>query len=310
MEVVAATFVCGGIFVTLPKKQSRMNTKAWIEAMRLRTLPVSVAGIVATLGYNFLNDNVNRTPVVICLAFALLCQVASNFANEYFDYTAGRDRRGRTGPRRGVTEGDISPAAMRKAIYVTLGVACCLGLSLVAWGGWWLLAVGALVAVGVFAYSTGPYPLSTNGWGEVAVVFFFGIIPVTMTYYVETLQWDWQVAAGGLAIGLLGANVLIVNNYRDVEDDRRVDKRTLAVRWGRPAMLVLYCLDAVVAGCLMLPAWLAIGSLWWIAPVVLALAAFAIAGRMSRLEGAALTPLLGMTAMLMCLYSLVFAVAA
>ena len=106
--------------------------------------------------WNAVNNNFNAVPAVICLCFAVLAQIASNFANEYFDYKAGRDRPGREGPRRGVTEGEISPAAMKKAIYITLGLAGCLGLSLVGWGGWWLLAVGAFIAIGVFAYSAAP----------------------------------------------------------------------------------------------------------------------------------------------------------
>lgn len=277
--------------------------------MRLRTLPVSVAGVVTALGYNFLNDNVNIVPLVICMAFAIACQIASNFANEYFDYTAGRDRCGREGPRRGVTEGDITPRAMRRAICVTLGVAGCLGLSLVGWGGWWLLAVGAAVGAGVFAYSTGPYPLSTNGWGEVAVIVFFGLVPVTMTYYVETLSWNLEVASGGLSIGLLGANVLIVNNYRDVEDDRAVNKRTLAVRWGRETMEFLYPLNALAASCLMLPVWIKAGSAWLIVPAACVVCAVCISRAMRRRRGASLTPLLGMTSVLMCMYSIFFAIA-
>lgn len=284
--------------------------KAWIEAMRLRTLPVSVAGIIATLGYNFIYNNVNWTPAAICLVFAVLAQIASNFANEYFDYTAGRDRAGREGPRRGVTEGDITPRAMLVALLATLALACCTGLSLVAWGGWWLIAVGLAVAVGVFMYSTGPYPLSTHGLGEVAVVFFFGLIPVNMTYYVETLQWSWTVAAGGLAIGLLGANVLIINNYRDVDDDRAVGKHTLAVKLGRRAMPWLYVADATAAMALMLPQWQSMGTAWMAVPLLTLAGAAAIARAMTRRSGAALTPLLGMTSVLMCIYALLFAVAA
>ncbi len=281
----------------------------WIEAMRLRTLPVSIAGVVTALGYGLMYDNVNIVPWVICLLFALLCQIASNFANEYYDYTSQRDRAGREGPRRGVTEGDITPGAMKRAIYVTLGAACCLGLSLVAWGGWWLIAVGALVAAGVFAYSTGPYPLSTHGWGEVAVVIFFGLVPVTLTYYVETLQWSLDVAAGGLAIGLLGANVLIVNNYRDVEDDIAVNKLTLAVRMGRRAMLCLYGLNVVAAMAVMMPAWLSLGKGWTVVPAAMLIAAALIIKAMNKRRGASLTPLLGMTAVLMSVYSLLFALA-
>ncbi len=264
----------------------------WIEAMRLRTLPVSVAGVVTALAYNLKFGNFNAVPWVICLLFAVMAQVASNFANEYFDYKEGRDKPGREGPRRGVTEGEISPGAMKRAVYITLGLACCLGLSLVGWGGWWLLAVGAFVAVGVFAYSAGPFPLSTNGLGEVAVVFFFGIVPVNMTYYVETLSWNWEVALGSLAMGLMGANVLIVNNYRDVEDDRAVGKRTLAVKWGRGTVRWLYLGNAAVAAGCLLPASM------WVAAVYLAAAAV-IWRELGRREGRALTPLLGASAVAM-----------
>ena len=117
-----------------------MAVKAWIEAMRLRTLPVSVAGVITAIGFNILNGTFVAAPAILCLVFAVLAQIASNFGNEYYDYRDGLDRVGRDGPRRGVTEGDISPRAMLMATYVTLGVACCIGLSLVWWGGWWLIA--------------------------------------------------------------------------------------------------------------------------------------------------------------------------
>ena len=287
-----------------------MNVKPWIEAMRLRTLPVSVAGVTTAVGYAVRDEAFEPVAAGLCLAFALLAQIASNFANEYFDYKAGRDRPGREGPRRGVTEGDISPRAMCRAAVLTLAVACCLGLLLVARGGWWLVAVGAAVAVGVFAYSTGPYPLSTKGWGEIAVIVFFGLVPVSLCYYVQALQWDWSVAAGSLAIGLLGANVLIVNNYRDIEDDRAVGKRTLAVRFGRMAMCVLYAVNALVAMLLMGPCWDSLARLMWLIPTITAAAAGLIVREMSHHRGAALTPLLGATAMLMFAYSLLFLLAA
>lgn len=267
--------------------------------MRLRTLPVSVAGVLMAVTWNAVYNNFNAIPAAICLCFAVLAQIASNFANEYFDYTAGRDRPGREGPRRGVTEGEISPSAMKKAIYITLGLAGCLGLSLVGWGGWWLVAVGAFIAMGVFAYSAGPYPLSTHGWGEVGVVFFFGLIPVNFTYYVQTLQWDAGVMLSSIGIGLIGANVLIVNNYRDVEDDRRVCKRTLCVRFGRRAMLMLYAANAVAGAALLLPLLPRIGYIYLCVPAFYLAGCAAVIRNMARREGAALTPLLGATSMLM-----------
>lgn len=277
--------------------------------MRLRTLPVSVAGVLAAWALAATYPGGWRAvPGAICIAFAVLAQIASNFANEYYDYTAGRDRRGRQGPRRGVTEGDITPRAMLRATLITIGAACCLGLSLVAWSGWWLLAVGVAVAAGVFAYSTGPYPLSTNGWGEVAVVAFFGLVPVNFTYYLMTGAWDGGVLRASVAFGLMGANVLIVNNYRDTDDDRAVGKRTLSVRMGARRMPLLYLLSAIAATLLLwplltslLPAWLTI--------LIYPLPAAAIAAAMTRLRGAALTPLLGMTAvaMLVCAAALLVA---
>ncbi|MDE6403979.1 MAG: 1,4-dihydroxy-2-naphthoate octaprenyltransferase [Muribaculaceae bacterium] len=287
-----------------------MNIKAWIEATRLRTLPVSLAGVVTVLGYNLIYNNVKWVPLVICALFALLCQIASNYANEYFDFKAGRDRQGREGPRRGVTEGDITPSAMKRAVFVTLAVAACLGLSLIYWGGWWLIGAGAAIGLGVLAYSTGPYPLSTRGWGEVAVVVFFGLVPVNLTYYVETLEWSGVVLAGSLAIGLLGANVIIVNNYRDVDDDRAVNKLTLAVRLGRPFMRCLYVANAVVAMALVMPVWTGFSYGWYAVPVLTFAGEIAIAVTMGRREGRALTPLLGMTSVLMFLYAILFVVAA
>ena len=104
------------------------GVKAWIEAMRLRTLPVSVAGVIAGCGYALEAGSFKVVPAVLCMAVAVLAQIASNFANEYYDFKHGLDKPGREGPRRGVTEGDITPRAMVLATYLTLGAACCCGL--------------------------------------------------------------------------------------------------------------------------------------------------------------------------------------
>ena len=202
-----------------------MTLKPWIEAMRLRTLPVSAAGVLTAIGYNVGDGTFKAAPAALCLIFALLAQVASNFANEYYDYRDGLDRAGRDGPRRGVTEGDITPGAMLRATYATLGMACCVGLSLLWWGGWWLLIAGIVIAIGAMAYSAGPYPLSRHGLGEVAVIIFFGVIPVNLTYYVQSGYFAWPVGIASAAIGLMGANVLLVNNYRDADDDAMMLKR-------------------------------------------------------------------------------------
>lgn len=278
--------------------------------MRLRTLPVSLAGVIMAWGFNFLNDNFNFTPAILCLLFALLAQISSNFANEYYDFKSGLDRKGREGPRRGVTEGDITPGAMKAATYGTLALACGIGCSLIYYGGWWLLPIGIFIALGAMAYSAGPYPLSRHGLGEVAVLFFFGIIPVTLTYYVQSLEWNIDVLLASISMGLMGANVLIVNNYRDHDDDKSVNKRTLAVIFGRRAVSNLYLFNGYIAVAVMTSTWLSL-SLWALAiPVIYLTAHTTIWWQLGLRTGSSLNPLLGMTAMAMAAYSLAFAIIA
>ena len=281
--------------------------KCWIEAMRLRTLPVSLAGVIMAWGFCALYDNFNLIPAILCLLFALLAQIASNFANEYYDFKSGLDRKGREGPRRGVTEGDITPQAMKFATFGTLALACVIGCSLIYYGGWWLLPIGIFIALGVMAYSTGPYPLSHHGLGEVAVLFFFGIIPVTLTYYVQSLQWSLDVLLASISIGLMGANVLIVNNYRDHDDDKEVGKRTLAVIFGRRAVSNLYLFNGYIAVALMIMTWWKLPIWSWAAPILYLVAHTAIWWQLGIRTGSRLNPLLGMTAMTMAAYSLAFA---
>lgn len=290
-------------------EQKPSATAAWIEAMRLRTLPVSVSGVIAALAYAIMGGTFKAAPAILCLIFAVLAQIASNFANEYYDFRAGLDAPGREGPRRGVTEGDITPHAMLVATFGTLGLACLVGLSLIYWGGWWLIAAGITIAVGVLIYSTGPYPLSHHALGELAVIAFFGIIPVNLTFYLQSGVWDMTVFFGSLSIGLMGANVLIINNYRDLEDDRSVGKTTLAVLVGRPVTSFLYLMNGWVAIALVTPVWSVIGGLGWCVPVIYATVHTFLWFCMGSRRGARLTPLLGGTAMLMLFYSIGFIIA-
>lgn len=284
-------------------------TKAWIEAMRLRTLPVSAAGVIAAIALAIGDGTFAWPQALLCLMFALLCQIASNFANEYYDYKAGRDKAGREGPRRGVTEGEISPDAMKKATFGVLAAAAVCGLSLVYWGGWWLVGAGALIFLGALAYSAGPWPLSTHCLGEVAVIAFFGIVPVNLTYYVMALSWHTPVFLTSLSIGLMGANVLIVNNLRDIPDDKAVGKHTLATTLGRNAVIVLYAVFAIAASLIMVKIWGDLGYLWIVVPAEYSLASLAIARRMKRIYGRPLTKYLAITSILMFLYSLALLIA-
>lgn len=278
------------------------KTKAWIEAMRLHTLPVSVAGVMTGAGCAAYYHSFKALPFMICLLFAVGAQIVSNFANEYFDYVNGLDRKGREGFRRGVTEGDISPRAMRNATFGLLAVVCALGCSLILWGGWWLIGIGIAVALFALAYSTGPYPLSHHGLGEIAVVIFFGVVPVVFTTYVQTLSWDMMPVTFwlSLAIGFMGANVLVVNNYRDIDDDRKAGKKTLAVRWGRRAMQTLYLANGFIAlACVEIATALRVAPLWQIGALAYINLHYLTWMKLRNSQGSELNPVLGKTAMLM-----------
>lgn len=291
---------------------AKSSVKAWIEAMRLRTLPVSIAGVIAGCGCAAFYGRFKLIPAAICFLFAVVAQIVSNFANEYYDFRYGLDRKGRDGFRRGVTEGDISPIAMKRAVYLLLLFDCLLGCSLILYGGWWLIIVGAAIAVFALFYSTGPYPLSHHGLGDIAVIIFFGFVPVCFTCYVQTGVWDWASASLPIsfAIGMVGANVLIINNYRDADDDRSVGKHTSVVIFGRKVMRMVYLLFGIGAIALVCSAlWGKLSSLWLLIPGVYLAVHVALWRALGRLKGSALNPLLGLTAMTLLIFSVALAIA-
>ena len=282
----------------------------WIEAMRIRTLPVSIAGVIAGTGCAILTDSFKEIPALLCLTFAILAQIAANFGNEYYDFKNGIDRKGRAGFRRGVTEGEISPKAMKAATFITLGIAAAVGCAMLIYGPWWLIIAGILIMCFALAYSAGPYPLSHHGLGDITVIIFFGIVPVVLTWYLQTSSWDSADIAieTSVAIGLLAANVLVVNNYRDMEDDAAVGKRTTVVIFGRKVMSAAYLLSGFIGMSVMIPVWL--GMPVWVFAVPLIYLALHVKTWYSlrKSAGAAINPLLGRTAMNLLVFALLFAV--
>ena len=284
--------------------------RKWIEAMRLRTLPVSVAGVLAGCGCAVWQDGFSLFPALLCLLFALSAQIASNFGNEYYDFKNGVDRKGREGFRRGVTEGDISPRMMKYATFFMLGLAAVIGCLLLLYGSFWLVLVGGIILLFALAYSAGPYPLSHHGLGDITVVIFFGVIPVTFTCYLQTGGWGQLpvLLTTSVAIGLLAANVLIVNNYRDKEDDEAVGKHTTVVLFGRKAMSLVYLFSGILAMAIMTPLWMQM-PLWALfVPLVFLLLHLFTWRRMSSSRGAALNPLLGRTALNLLTFTLLLLV--
>ena len=279
--------------------------KSWIEAMRLRTLPVSVAGVIAGTGCAIMLGSFKAGPAIACLVFAVLAQIAANFGNEYYDFKNGIDRKGRAGFRRGMTEGEINPKSMKAATFAVLALAAAVGCTMLLHGPWWLIIVGVLILIFALAYSAGPYPLSHHGLGDLAVVVFFGIIPVTLTCFLQTGTWDGLniVIPTSVAVGLLAANVLIINNYRDMEDDAAVGKRTTVVIFGRRFMSTAYLISGIIGMCLMTPVWMRL-PIWASAvPTIYIVLHLDVWLKLRQATGTALNPLLGRTAVNLLVFS-------
>lgn len=222
-----------------------MNSiSAWVRAARPKTLPAAVVPVAIGGSLAGASGFFDAAPWTICLVFALLVQIGTNFANDYYDFIKGADDARRIGPSRAVASGWIAPQAMRRATWITFACAFCFGCLLIPYGGWVLLLVGTLSILCGVAYTGGPYPLGYNGWGDVFVFLFFGWVATGFTYYVQAGTFVvhlpgagggvWTLLAG-IIPGALATNLLVVNNVRDEPLDREAGKHTLAVRHGRSA---------------------------------------------------------------------------
>lgn len=230
----------------------RVNSlKAWILAARPKTLtgaavPVMIGIACAVAMYGWCGIRV--VPAVLCMLFALIMQVDANFINDYFDFMKGTDDEQRLGPKRACAQGWITASAMRSGLFVTTLLACIVGLPLVYYGGWEMIMVGLACVVFCFLYTIS---FSYIGLGDLLVLVFFGIVPVCMTYWLTATPTaltsiPFAVVLMSIACGLIIDTLLVVNNYRDIENDRRAGKLTLIVRIGERGGLVLYLMLGLV----------------------------------------------------------------
>ena len=210
-----------------------MALRPWILASRPKTLPAAVAPVMVATAFAYHEQVFQVMPAMLCLVFALLIQIGTNFANDYYDYKKGADTAERIGPTRAVSAGLIEAALMKRATAVVFSVAFLVGLGLIPFGGWWLLGIGALCIFCGYAYTAGPMPLGYVGLGDVFVLLFFGVVAVCCTFFVQAGYIPLESVILATVVGGLSTNLLVVNNLRDLETDRAANKRTLAVRFGR-----------------------------------------------------------------------------
>ncbi len=279
----------------------------WLDAARPRTLPAAIAPVLTGSALAWHDGRFNPAAAGLCLGFALLVQIGTNFANDYYDFIRGADTAARVGPRRAVAAGLVAPATMKRAMIAVFVAAFGCGLGLLAWGGPWLLAIGVASILSGIAYTGGPWPLAYIGLGDVFVFLFFGLVAVGGTYFVQAGRLTADAVLAGVPIGLLAANILVVNNYRDVETDAVAVKRTLVVRLGCGAARVQFAVSLAVA--LVMPLlFLARGyRLWCLLPLLLLpLARSHVRRLLESKTPSELIALLGDTGKLLALYALLF----
>lgn len=243
------------------------SLSAWILAVRPYSLGNAVILILVGSALAWTDGSFHWLPALLCLVFAVLMQCTANLVNDLWDYLKGADQPDRLGPDRAFAKGYITFGAMKAGIAAFTVAACAAGLGILvwalrhdmlAWGGWELVAVGVACVIFAYFYTAGPWPLAYHGLGDVAVILFFGLVPVGFTYYVQTGTWTWETILTALACGLVIDTMLMVNNFRDREEDARCGKRTVVVflgarfgSWsyfGLGALAVALCLALLAGG--------------------------------------------------------------
>ena len=278
----------------MARSSSPTRAQLWLGLTRPRTLLSGLSSVLVALFYALSLGSIDPLKTALLLVVAISAQIGSNIANDLIDFKKGADTDERTGPLRPLSKGLLTEGEVRRALYLSLAVFLASGLTLIALSSWWLLLVGLAVGLGIFAYSGGPYPLSYHGLGDAAVLVFFGWVPVVTSFFIlrgtiadPTL---WQLAT---AIGLASVNILVVNNYRDAEEDRKAGKRTLIVRMGRDFAPRLYLTCGLLSLGLLYPIYSFWGMLLMLPYIVL----FSATHRHLQLaEGAELNKTLGKTA--------------
>ena len=278
--------------------------RIWLMAARPKTLPVGLAPVLVGTALADTAGVFHPLRFVAALLGALFIQVGANLSNDYSDARRGADAEDRLGPVRVTAGGLVPPRQVLIATYVTFGLAILTGAYLVAVAGWQLLLVGGVSIVAGVLYTGGPRPYGYEGLGELFVFLFFGIVAVAGSFFVQTEELVWEAFALAVPVGLLASAVLVVNNVRDLETDRRAGKRTLAVRLGRERTRGLYA--AMVYGAFLLTpiTWL-FGPLdpWLLLPwLAIPLAAPIVRTVRSRTDGPSLNEALASTGQLELLF--------
>jgi 1,4-dihydroxy-2-naphthoate octaprenyltransferase len=281
----------------------------WLLAIRPKTLPASVSPVIVGLAVAYSSGKVvSWLPGVACLLGALLLQIGSNLANDYFDFKKGADTPDRLGPTRVTQAGLISERQVLLGMVLTFLLATVVGVYLVAHSGMPIVYIGLASIAAAILYTGGPLPYGYKGLGEIFVFTFFGPVAVMGTEFVLTGRPSYAGALAGVPSGLLCANVLVVNNLRDREQDLRSNKRTLIALYGRRFGLNLYFANYALSLFAILALVTVKSSAWIALPAAVTPVFMRLFTQISRSDGPALNPLLGETARFQLLFCTIQAV--
>jgi 1,4-dihydroxy-2-naphthoate octaprenyltransferase len=283
--------------------------KLWLLAIRPKTLPAAVGPVAVGSAVAFRDGHFAFVPALFCLMGAMFLQIGVNLANDYFDFKNNIDSEERLGPVRVTQSGLILPAEVKRGMIFCLFLASLVFLYLAQQGGLPIVIIGIISVLAALAYSGGPYPLASNGLGEFFVFIFFGLVAVGGSYLVQSGELSWQVLPAAVPPGLLITAIMVVNNLRDIETDRKAGKNTLAVILGHGRTVTEYKL-LLLFSYLVPPLMLLtdVAGIYILLPLLTLPQALALIKRIKREKGALLNELLAGTAKLSLFYSLLFSV--
>ena len=292
--------------VTPPAAPLVTTAQAWLLAARPQTLTAALASVLVGTALAAHHGVFAPLPAFAALAGALLIQVGTNLANDYYDFVRGGDTEERVGPARVTQAGILPPETVKRGMWTVLVAAMLVGTYLVWVGGWPIVWIGLSSVACAVLYTGGPFPLAYHGLGDLFVFVFFGLVAVSGTYYVQGLSWPPDAFLAGAALGTLNTAILVANNLRDIETDSKVGKRTLAVRLGMRGSQVEYVLLLFVAFLVPVVGWRVYS---WPAASLLALLVVPLCLTPTRrvlthTQPADLVPVLGETARVVGVYGL------
>lgn len=290
-------------------KENISKLQSWILAARPKTLPAAAVPVMVGSSLAIYSGELFLPYSIIALLCSILIQIGTNYTNDLYDHLKGSDTKERKGPLRVLSAGLISVKEMELGIFIVFLITFLLGLYLVYAAGWIVLVIGIISIIAGLAYTAGPFPLAYNGLGDVFVFLFFGIVGTMGSYYLHHQEFTMLSFLISLPVGGLITNILVVNNFRDIEEDRAADKKTLAVIFGNTFSKFEFIVLLTIS--FLIPVILFTSynfSFWIFLPYFSLPMAFLLIKMLNEYKGTQLNKTLELTAKFSALYGLLFSI--